>query len=155
MLVYRICTQDELSILLNERSLDNVAMYCEIDDRVNTHKYKKDKKYIHFFSEYGDVFYYDSKERRFICTYDISEDILENSKGIGYYLDRYLLRYIQKVPEYAVESDLVSFDDLKLVEEMTDNIFYEDYVDDEYRDKIQMVYQADSKSLKKVIINSR
>lgn len=146
MLVYRVVDEEEVSIILDEESLKNIGNTYVIDKNINSHNYKPNKKYIHFFLEYGDIFYYDSEDRRYICTYDVQEDILEKSKGIGYYLDRYFLRYIKKVPEFAIESNLISFDNLLKIEKITDIILFEEFIDGEYKDRIETIYTKKEKN---------
>lgn len=141
MLVYRVCDIEEIAIILKERSLSKIGQYHSIDKRMNTHEYKKDKKYIHFFKTFGDILYFDSEKRKYVCIYDINEEILENSKGIGYYLDRSFYHKIDEVEEFAIESDLIKFKDLKQIDEIVDVILFEDYLDNNYQDKITTIYK--------------
>lgn len=140
MLVYRICVKEEIDSIMKNKSLNQVAMYYVINHKINTFDYYKNKKYIHFYENYGDVFYYDSNEKKYICTYDIDKEILNNSQGYGYYLDRFAFKHYQKVKEYAVESDLIDFSNLIKVEVIKSPIFYDEYLDDCYQDKIKTIY---------------
>ena len=151
MFVYRVCDKKEIDTILKEKSLDNIGSICTIDKKKNTHDYKEGVKYLHFYHDYGDVFYSDSKDRNYICTYDIPIEILKPREGVGYYLDRELFRTWEKVPEYAVEVDLLSFHDLKKVERLNDLIFFDEYINNDYHDKIETVYKKQSKVLKKTL----
>ena len=39
MIVYRLCKKDEIDNLLNDKSLQNVGIICEINNKINTHLY--------------------------------------------------------------------------------------------------------------------
>ena len=104
---------------------------------------------MHFYATYGSIFYYNSQDRRYICTYDIPDDVLEQSKGTGYYLDLEFFEHLQEVTEYAVEIDLLDFSYLKKVEEMSELLLFEDYIYNEHQDKLKTIYEADQKVLKK------
>ena len=149
MRVYRVCDEKEVKTILKDRSLKNVGNVFTVDEKLNTHKYKEGVKYMHFFREYGDVFYFDSKDRNYICSYEIPREILKPREGVGYYLDRELFRTWEKVEEFAVEVDLLNINNLIRVEKINDLIFFDEFIANDYHDKIEQVYQ--SKILKKAL----
>ena len=151
MIVYRIAKEEEIKTILGEESLENIGRECKVDYKLNNHNYLPGKKYLHFYPDYGSIFYTSSQAKRYICTYDIPDDVLERSKGIGYYLDLEFYEHLQEVTEYAIETDILDFSYLKKIEMMTDLILFEDYCYDEYRDKIETIYeQCSQKVIKKV-----
>ena len=152
MLVYRICDKKEVETLLKEKSLENIASRFRIDGRLNTHQYDREKKYLHFFGQFGDIFYYDSSKKIYICTYNIVKSILEQSKGHGFYLDRITNQYPQSVIEYAIDSDLISFKNLRRIDKMKRRIFYDDYLEEEYKKKLITVYEKSNGAKKKILV---
>ena len=158
MLVYRICDEKELFRIFENRSIQEVGKFYYVDSQKNTHCYQAGKRYLHFFEKYEDVFYLNSRQKKYICTYDLSKEVLENCRGVGYYLDRVFFRYLQSVPEFAVNSILIHFDDLKQIDEIVEEISFEEYVDREVENKIVSIYtitdsKMGSKILKKEICN--
>lgn len=151
MLVYRVAKEEEIKTLLNEESLENVGRECVVNSKLNNHNYLSGKRYLHFYPDYGSIFYTNSGDNRYICTYDIPDDVLEPHKGIGYYLDREYYERLEEVTEYAVEVEYLSFSNLKKVEMMTDLVLFEDYCYGDYGDYIQTIYeQGTQKVLKKI-----
>ena len=142
MFVYRVCSRDEVFSILKNRSLDEIGHFYSIDSKKNTHTYHPNKKYLHFFEKYSDVFYLDSSKNQYICIYDIAEDTLEKSRGIGYYLDRVFFENLQEVPEFAVDVSLLSFQDLIQIDQIIDTIFFED-INYAIFDKIITIYSSD------------
>lgn len=48
MIVYGICKKNEIDMILNEKNFQNIGKTYEINEKVNTHQYKNNQKYIHF-----------------------------------------------------------------------------------------------------------
>ena len=148
MLVYRICDDREITTIINERSFNNIGKKYISNNKLSTHKYDPNKKYIHFFKKYSDIFYLNTAEKTYICIYDIPDNILEQSKGIGFYIDRMMMRNLESVEEYAIDIDLLSFDYLIQADKIQGLLLYEEYLGNDYRDKIIKGY-INSKTLKK------
>jgi hypothetical protein len=140
MIVYRICEEKEIQNIICNRSLDEVGSVFKNNARFNNHKYAPDTKYLHFFKEYDGVFYVGVNRGRYICSYDIPDVILDKFSGIGYYLDRTFLRKRESVSEYAIPCELLSINYLKKVEKVTSYIDFEEYVYDDYKNKIITMY---------------
>ncbi len=140
MLVYRICNEREITLILKERSCENIGNYFSNNQNKNTHNYKENKRYIHFFRNYSDIFYFDFMENKYICTYDIPDKILKTGEGKGYYLDRIMFQNVTEVFEYAVESNLIDFEYLKQIDMITSIVSFEEYLFGDFKNKIREVY---------------
>ena len=150
MFVYRICSKQKIERILNYKEFTMIGNYGAIylNDKKNTHKYKLDKLYLHFFKNKDSIFYLDTSEDRFICTYDIPEDILETGMGIGKYLYYFNFSHLLNVCEYAIESSLISFDYLLKVERINKYVDIEDYMyDNEISEFVDVVYNKKIKTL--------
>ena len=115
MKVFRLCNIDEQELILNQRGFLNTGCECEIYPNINTHKYIPGKKYLHFFEKEISILYLFPEEGTFVCVYDIPEDILEQAKGTGFYLDFINYTDLHQITEYAIESDKINFKHLKKV----------------------------------------
>ena len=149
MLVYRICNNNEISKILTNKSLNEIGKKYHTNKLINTHNYKNNIKYIHFYKDFNSIFYLNTNKNFYICTYNIPDNILDNCIGIGYYLDREFLRNIENVYEYAIDSKLVLFDYLLKIDKITDNIDFDDYIYNSYLDKLETIYLKQSKTLVK------
>ena len=150
MLVYRVCHKDEYEVIFKEHSLINIGnTYSHLNPAVNTHQYKPDVRYIHFFEKLMDITYWYSYEGNYVCTYDIPDDLLKNYRGIGYYNEQIKFRTQNKVPEFAVPSNLVDFNYLVKVEYIKETILFEDFFDDYYKQFLETVYDVQGPSLER------
>jgi hypothetical protein len=140
MIVYRVCEEKEIQSIICNKSLDEVGCTYKSSGRFNNHKYVPNKNYLHFFKEYDGVFYIGVNRGMYICSYDIPDEILERFAGIGYYLDRTFFRKKEMVLEYAIPCELLSIDYLKKVEKVTSYIDFEEYVYDDYKNKLYTMY---------------
>ena len=141
MLVYRICKEDEAYNILSTKSLDSIGKYCTINSKLNTHKYESDKRYIHFFKNYDSVFYLNVRSGYYICTYDIPEYLLSENIGAGFYMDRFLFMNKESVTEYAIEDTSMDYDYLRRIDKIIDFIDVEEYMEGDYKGKLQNVFQ--------------
>lgn len=148
MKVFRICNEYEVATILSEKSLANVGKYSQINKIANTHNYKKNVKYMHFFQNYLDVFYLDEANICYVCTYDIPEEILNKYEGIGYYLDRDNYTEMESVKEYAVPSNLLDFRYLQQIDKICDTVLFEELLDGSYQEKIITI--CEKKKIKKL-----
>ena len=150
MLVYRVCQEKEINEIMESKSFDTVGRHYTVNDRVNTHCYRDDKKYLHFFKDRDSIFYCNTSSGNYVCTYDIPDEILLESKGKGYFLDRFAFKHVQEAEEYAIVTDNLSFDYLAKVELIKESMDIEDLLFDEMDDKLMTVYEKEkSKTLKK------
>ena len=149
MIVYRLCDEKEINTILNEESFSNVGNSFFTYRKINTHRYQEDKKYLHFFRDYDSLFYFLVTKRRFICTYDIPDVILNKGKGIGYYFDRVKFKTKDIVSEYAVMNEDISFDYLVKIDKVNGYIDFEDYVENNYQDKLETIYLKDKQKVLK------
>ena len=79
MLVYRICKKSELERIFEDNNFTNVGYNFPVSD-LNTHNYTENSKYLHFFLKKESIFYLRTLKDRYICIYDIPEDILNRYK---------------------------------------------------------------------------
>ena len=140
MVVYRICKKEEIEHIFNDKNFKNVGKTFEINKNTNTHLYTADKKYIHFFKDKDSIFYLDTCADMYICTYCIPDSLLERHYGVGFYLDRTNFRTLEKVSEYAIENELINFNQLLKIERIKEYIDIEDYIYYDITSKIQTIY---------------
>ena len=140
MLVYRLCNEKELKLLLDEKSFKHIAREFYPVKTFNNHPYKKYKKYVHFFHNFDSIFYLTVNEEKYLCTYNIPDEILRRSKGIGFYYDRIHLEKLEDVEEYAVEEDELDISYLQKIQKVLRYIDFEDYILKDYKDGLQTVY---------------
>ena len=149
MTVYRLCNELEFQKILNTMSFDDIGSLCCNNSKRNNHRYKSNQKYLHFFKDYDSLFYLYLKSGTYICTYDIPDEILEKYVGVGKYLDRMYMKKIESVTEYSIPNAEISFDYLKSIEKISRDIEYEEYIDDDYKDSLELVYNIQQRTLGK------
>jgi len=136
MLVYRICDKEEIDSILKDKSFDNVGSFGskyikkQKEKGTNNHVYDDNEKYLHFFKDKGSICYMSTKVGRCICIYDIPEDILNESYGIGKYWEYIDFSYLEDVEEYAIKTKYLKFDYLVKVDRVYKYIDAEDYLYD-------------------------
>lgn len=141
MLVYRICKEKEISQIFNHYNFNEIGQYYKKTD-INNHNYDENELYLHFFIKKDSIFYFNTTNGMYICTYDIPEDILEKYEGIGYYYDYINYRYICNVTEYAVKSREINFDFLERVELIKETIDIEDFLEEyELNGFLKIIYE--------------
>lgn len=107
MVVYRVCSKDELFKILDSRDFYNVGRYIERNvGTMNNHKYQKGKRYLHFFKEKISILNLDVQNDSYVCTYIIPDKILFEYEGKGYYYNIELVTFA--VTEYAIPTDLLN-----------------------------------------------
>lgn len=126
MLVYRLCKKDEITSILDDGTFANAGGICENDSKRNTHNYEPGKRYVHFFSSITDLLFLFLERNRYICVYDIPEDILEKGKGTGYYLDYVFFEKLCSCEEYAIPVDEMQVPFLKEVRVITETVDYDE-----------------------------
>ena len=149
MVVYRLCNELELQKILNTTSFDDIGSLCSDNLKMNNHKYQSNQKYLHLFKDFNSLFYLYLKPGLYICTYDIPDEILEKYAGIGKYLDIVFMRKLEDIVEYAIPNSEILFDYLKRIDKVSKYIDYEEYLDDNYKNNLETVYDTQSKVLSK------
>ena len=125
MIVYRVCKEEEYYQILCDKEFINIGRYFNNEETktMNTHNYKENTRYLHFFRDLNtSISYLAVVEGTYVCKYDIPDEILKQSEGLGYYIDVQNYNH-HEVFEYAVESNKIVFDYLKQV------IYINEYVD--------------------------
>ena len=145
MLVYRVCSEREVSTILKDKSFQNIGSFYQNDPKKNNHSYLENKKYIHFFKHYESVFYLNSLKKNYVCTYDIPDSLLETGRGTGYYLDFLFFRTLRNVDEFAIESDMVQFDYLKRIDQFQGALTIDDYLDGDFQSCMTTIYSQEKK----------
>ena len=144
MLVYRICDKREIFNILRDESFINVGNVFTSEEKINTHTYQDNEKYMHFFSDFDSVFYLNTFKNNFICTYDIPESLLKTNLGLGFYYDRVNYKVLEAVCEYAINHNEINISYLKKIDQIID---YLDYLDYDYSNKLQTIYNTDANTL--------
>ncbi len=114
MLVYRVCSNIELSKILSQKCFDDIGSKYE-NNYNNNHDYIPNTFYMHFFANKEDIFHLNNDLKRFICTYEIPEDVLAFYEGVGLY-DGFNGHQEEYLAEFAIPSSLISMSSLKCVE---------------------------------------
>ncbi len=146
MIVYRICRKKEFERIMNNKSFANIGSICTENPKINSHKYKNNEKYLHFFKSYDSVFYLYVTTDNYICTYDIPNELLKKNMGVGYYLDRIYMEKLESVAEYAIPSREIQFSYLQRVDKVKNYIDFEDFLDDDYADSLETVFDVTEKA---------
>lgn len=127
MNVFRLCNKDEIDSIIDTKDISTVGKEYTADPIKNNHHYIPGKKYLHFFGNETSLLFLNTSKGNFICVYDIPDDILESSKGIGKYADFITFSKIMEIPEYAIPSEQVKLNSLKKVYMITEDIDFEYY----------------------------
>ena len=112
--VYRFSTSEEVEAFENNE-LPSLGETWERNKYRNSHKYKDDEKYLHFF-ETPDIppriFKSLPGEKSYLCSFEIDKSILLKNKGSGYYPPQGYEESATTITEYAIpisEFDCSSF----------------------------------------------
>ena len=89
MKVYRIANRLEIDKFLENKSFNNVGSTFNETCKNNSHHYKKNTFYMHFFDSKDDIFYFNSPLKRFLCTYNIPDEVTKGYLGLGKYISKY------------------------------------------------------------------
>lgn len=140
MKVYRLCRKLEVEQILNNESFNEVGNFCRNSER-NSHNYDESIKYLHFFKQKTDLLYLNTLSGRFICTYDIPEELLSKHYGVGSYRDYIRFVYLNQVEEYAIPSRLLNFDYIQTIDEIVHDMDVEDfYKEDSTKKCVKRIY---------------
>lgn len=127
MRVFRLCNSDEIEKIIAYRDLKVIGENFKADPFKNNHQYIEGKRYMHFFEDETDLLYLSPNKGKNVCVYDIPEDILKGYKGYGNYADFINLETIQKIPEYAVPSNMLKLNYLKQIYLITEDMDFDYY----------------------------
>ena len=153
MLVYRVCSQNEINKIFQNDDFSKIGClgedfikYQKMRD-INNHKYNPEKLYLHFFDDIWSVSYWKAIKGNYICTYDVPDDILNNCFGVGKYLNPISESNDNVcVSEYAVESNKIKKEYLVRVEEIIDDIEFTDDNEVEILDDyLKVIYEREPK----------
>lgn len=107
MKVYRYTSIEELQYVLSGEN-DNLGRYF-IRSACNTHRYNKNKKYLHFFKHEESIEEIKRINRRnneyYLCVYDIPKLVLLAGRGYGYYSGHGYKDDRSKLIEYIIPND--------------------------------------------------
>lgn len=129
MKVYRLCGFEEIDKILKCKNFSQVGSNFVIDDKKSTHRYDTSKKFLHFAEHRIDLLFHYLKKNKFICTYEIPDEILSEHFGYGKYLDYVKFKTLENIREYAIPTDLLKFEFLTEVDKIVQPIDYEEVWD--------------------------
>lgn len=105
MIVYRYLTLEEILDFVNGR-FDKIGGVYNQKNPSNSHRYKPNEKYLHFFKSLNDLGYIKNATRKnsdmLIAKFDIPFSTLIKHAGIGYYPPQGYDRDYTEVREFAV-----------------------------------------------------
>ena len=122
MKVYRYLTRDELNMFLNDDISDAGAFYSNSAlQGKNTHNYKPDTRYLHFFKNKQDIskardLHKESFDDYYICDFDIPITTLIRYFGHGYYNGHGYDCDHESVAEFAIPTNKINSDYLESYE---------------------------------------
>ena len=89
------------------------------------------------------------KPESYICTYEIPDELLGKYAGVGQYLNVVFIRNLENAVECAIPNSEILLDYLIRDEKVSKYIDCEEYLDSQYMDSLEVVYDIQSKILKK------
>ncbi len=125
MLVYRICGEDEAIRVLNGDDFNHIGKPVK--------KFRGEydfDNYLPFFIAVYNMFYLKDLVGKFICAYDIPEEILAVSKDTECYQNFAHPHAVDNINQYLVNCDLLSHDYLVSMERIVEPITFVDYFHD-------------------------
>lgn len=130
MIVYRVCHIDELDTLL-KGEFDKIGKCYsrEIMKDTNTHMYQDGISYLHFFNRLESIMYLRRLTGFYLCYYDIPEDILDESNGVGYYVNLETMDRLVNVNEYAIPTSKLRMEHIIKIDRICGRIDLDDYLD--------------------------
>lgn len=143
MKVYRLCNNDEIKSILKNRNFNTVGQNFEINPEKNTHKYLQDIEYLHFFKKPISLLYLSLLKGKYICVYNIPDNILQQYEGTGLYLDFIFFRNLHELKEYAVPCGKLKLSYIERIYEIIELIDFDEYIPsstDEVMDSLKCIY---------------
>lgn len=148
MKVYRIANRIEIDNFLENKSFKGIGSTFNETCKNNSHHYKRNTFYMHFFDSKADTFYFNSPLKRFLCTYDIPDEVTQGHLGIGKYISKYDSSKEVYVLEYAIPSKFIKLEYLESIEVLPVNYTFKEFLQSgEYNS--QIVYSKENTNLLK------
>lgn len=126
MIVYRLVSNEEFNLILNDNKEELARNASKGKKWKNTHRYKKGVRYIHFFKDKKDIEYFKNTRaiiafpiKYYICEFDIPAIELLGHKGIGEYEDPEDFQRVYRVEEYAIDINKFKTQWIKSYQEIT------------------------------------
>ncbi len=142
MIVYRLCNEEEGTKILNGEDFQNIGKPFTKRITANDFNYLEGEKYLHFFKRKDNIFYLRIREGKYICTYDIPDDILKTSEGTGRYHNYIYSHIIDEVPEYAINCKLLKPEYIVKIERLLVHITPDDFFEDmDLNDYVETMYE--------------
>lgn len=150
MKVYRLCNEDEIKSIAENGDYSDVGKSFESNPKKNTHNYNPESQYLHFFARMLETLYLSPTKGKYICEYDIPDEILKDAKGKGFYWDFVNFSSLHELEEYAVECPKIRFEYLKKVFKIKESIDFDYYPsDDEIKAYLEEIYNFETLKQKK------
>ncbi len=127
MQIYRLCKSKEYESILENRNFEYVGQEFQINPQKNTHQYLPNVKYMHFFENEISILYLAGYKGDYIFAYDVPDEILNSSKGCGFYFDFINFSSTCKVNEYAIDTKKMRFEYIKRIYSITQDLDF-DYI---------------------------
>jgi hypothetical protein len=121
MKVFRLCSENEVISILQNRSFNGVGNYCSNTNN-NNHTYQPNKKYLHFFKSKLSLLHLKTLQGRYICEYNIPQSVCDAFIGIGKYWDYVNFSELIEVKEFAIPTDCMQFNYLTSISKIINNI---------------------------------
>lgn len=143
MKLFRLCNATELNYILEYKNFDTLFRTFLKNSNSNTHNYLPDTKYIHFFREDFNILYLHPKQGRYLCVYDIPDEIAKQCLGLGIYYDYIYFKRKTSSLEYAIDSSKMEYNFLKKAYLILEPLNF-DYVPSrsEIYDRLVLIYEA-------------
>ena len=143
MVVFRICDKEEIDKIFSSDDYFDFgtsgSYFIEKNEirQLNYNKYDPSKKYLHFFKLKEGIEHCEPLKGRYVCIYNIPDDILKQSRGRGIYKNLHIMADRLDLDEYAIESAKLNKSYLIRIELLTQTIDYRDkdfmFTDDTFK----------------------
>lgn len=151
MYLYRICSREEYDIIEKDKSFKNLGIIgsmCESIDSGNEiihHLYHPELSYIHFYGDIKNIYYDEPKKGDRMYVIDINEEKISET-GI---LFNYSKICIGDVIEFAINVDVLSYDDIVSIREVTKDISFSNIDHNGIYERLKTIYSKDKPYQKK------
>ncbi len=146
MIVYRVCKKNEIDKIFEDNNFQNVGSNY-YGTTINNHDYDVEKKYLHFFQNIDSILFLKTLKDRYLCVYDIPDNILNENVGIGHYWDFINYSDLKEVLEYAISTDILTMDNLKQIYYIKNEIDYEELLENDINSFIDIVYNKSNEQI--------
>lgn len=146
MIVYRVCKKNEIDKIFEDNNFQNVGSNY-YGTTINNHDYDVEKKYLHFFQNIDSILFLKTLKDRYLCVYDIPDNILNENVGIGHYWDFINYSDLKEALEYAISTDILTMDNLKQIYYIKNEIDYEELLENDIDSFIDIVYNKSAEEI--------